>query len=146
MGVLTPGPLVLADSGALALLTALSRWSSWLDSLQYGLYSNDWWPAVSDNVGRYTPAQFPGYAGLLPASGWGVPQLLGDLGVVTGTPITWTRGAGLGQGWIGGYYVVDQYGVLIMACRAFGFAGTIVGYAGQPISVVPTLGLVTRYQ
>ena len=146
MSVNTPGPLVLMESGALALLTALSRWSSWLSTLRYGLYSNDWWPAVTDNAGRYTPGQFPGGTGLQLSSGWGSPQLQGDLGVISGAPITCTRGAGPGQGWISGYYVVDEYDVLIMACRAFGYAGTIVGYVGQPISGVPILGLVTRYQ
>ncbi len=146
MAVNSPGPLVLVETGAIAALEALASSLAWLPTLRYGLYSNDWWPAVTDNVGRYVPAQFPGYSGLQYSSGWGSVTLQGYLAVISGTPITWTRSAGQGLGWIGGYYVVDATDTLIMACRFWGYAGTIVGTPGQNISVVPTLGLITRYQ
>jgi hypothetical protein len=141
-----PGPIVLMETGATAMLVALSRWSNWLNQLRYGLYSNDWWPAVTDNVGRYTPADFPGYSGLPPATAWGTPSLQGDLAVIQGAPITWTRGVGFGGGWVFGYYVVDSTNTLILACRAWGYPGTIVGNTGQTIMVTPTLGIVSRYQ
>jgi hypothetical protein len=71
---------VLATTGAVSILQALFR--SRPLTLRYGLFSNEWWPQTGDNVGRYTPADFPGYSGFQVASVWGLVATDGDLAVI----------------------------------------------------------------
>lgn len=134
---------VLTTTGAVAILQALFR--SRPLTLRYGLYSNDWWPQTADNIGRYTPADFPGYSGFQVATPWGLVTTDGDLAVIQSAPITWIRGAGLGGGWVFGYYTVDQDGVLFGAERVFGYGGVVIGHLGQPCTVTPTIAMGSRY-
>jgi hypothetical protein len=134
--------LILVSGGQLRLLSALV--SPWLNTLRAGLFQNDWWPQVSDNIGRYTPADFPGYDGLHIMVGWYPPVLDGDIATITGFPRVWTRSAGYGGGWVFGYYVVDQAGVLVWAERTEP-EGIVIGRPGDTFTISPVFGMGTRY-
>lgn len=97
---------------ALAAGTAID-----FNGYKIGLFKNNWTPGETDTISAVTPADFPGYSGLVTLTGWAASTWSSPRATITRANVTWTHSASAGSNDIYGYYVVDASGALAWAER-----------------------------
>lgn len=82
---------------------------------QLGLYKNNWTPGETDTISAVTPADFPGYTGLVTLNSWNASTWSSPRASITHPDVTQTHSGSAGSNDIYGYYVVDASGNLAWA-------------------------------
>ena len=118
----------------------LTGWVSRINANAYkiGLFKNDWTPTNTSVIAEVTPANFSGYAGLLPLITWSAGTMLwaDPRAIVFHPDVVWTMTAPVITNTIFGYYVVDLVGELQWAERRPG-GGVLINGIGQSYTVSP---------
>lgn len=135
-------PLIAGNTEVLADLTVVL--ATFVGTRFIGLFQNDWTMRHESVIGEVQVANFSGYAGLKPVTAWAAPTLVRGQYQSQAAPLTWTRGAGVNNNWIFGYYVVDAGGVLRWAERDPNGPVAIVN-VGNAYTVTPRFSLGSRY-
>lgn len=136
------GSIVVMDQGILANLNALT--DAWRGHRRVGLMQNDAEPEPWWTITQIEPAAFSGYGGPHNILLWSAATLSGHVAVSRAQPNVWAHNGGGVSGWVSGYYVIDNSGVLMWAALQ---PGPAVGLyvAGDTYTVIPEYTLRSRF-
>jgi hypothetical protein len=102
-----------------------------------GLWTNDVEPAHGSTLAFLGPVYFSGYAGERLVSSWLAPVWDGTRATIDGPVMIWTRGSGVQNGRVQGYYLATLAGVCVGAERID--PATWMSVEGQTYRVQPRL-------
>lgn len=134
--------LVLVIGGRLATLDALRF--VWLPSLRIGLYQGSLDIGPTTALLNVQPCTFSGYDGLHSLPGWSAAALLGNVAVSYSTPRLWQHDGGPVANWVGGYYVVDSSGSVLVWAQELPTPLFLTELA-QAVEIVPAYAVGSRY-
>jgi len=134
--------LVSVDEGAIRACKLLAQ--GWPTYRYVGLYQNEVTIDRHVTIDKLEDCDFSGYVGRQKIEAWGPADFVGDRAVSYAAPLTWEYDGGDPSGWVVGYYVVDEDGVLLwVEERPEGPVAMVQG--GQFFQVTPSLSVGTRY-
>lgn len=134
--------VIQSYGGALLALNALT--ASWIGTRRIGLYQNNWSVQPWQGISAVVPADFSGYSGLVPLTGWLAAVQSGPMAVATADQVLWSHNGGPVQNWIFGVYVVAPDGSLDWADPFPGDPRPLF-YNGHFLDYVPTYALQSKF-